>query len=69
MPNEEKEHWYVLYWKTGKTELVQGTDITKAFANAGYGYGAISALDFYTLGTTVTHEWTGKKWIRIKMGS
>ena len=36
-----------LYWLDGKTEIVEGETIAKAFSNAGYGGGAIRALDYY----------------------
>lgn len=38
---------YILYWKTGKTEKVFGTDIADAMTHAGYGAGAVPALDYY----------------------
>lgn len=39
---------YTLYWKDGKSEQVHGKDITEAIHNAGYGSGAIPALDFWS---------------------
>lgn len=36
-----------LHWHDGKTEIVEGTSIRNAFINAGYGYGAIQALDYF----------------------
>lgn len=36
-----------LYWIGGKTEVVSGASINDAFAKAGYGQGALRALDFY----------------------
>lgn len=38
---------YILHWLDGKTEEVHGTSIADAFARAGYGGGAIVALDYY----------------------
>jgi len=38
---------YILHWLTGKTETVEGTSIADAFNRAGYGAGALPALDWY----------------------
>lgn len=37
-----------LYWLDGKHEVIEGADIKSAFTAAGYGNGAVKALDFYT---------------------
>jgi len=36
-----------LHWLHGKTEIIEGNDITDAFNKAGYGAGALRALDYY----------------------
>lgn len=36
-----------LHWLDGKKQIVTGRDITDAFTKAGYGAGAIAALDWY----------------------
>lgn len=36
-----------LHWLSGKNEDVEGYDIADAFRRAGYGGGAINALDYY----------------------
>lgn len=38
---------FMLYWLDGKTEIIEGKDITEAFNHAGYGAGALRALDYY----------------------
>ena len=38
---------FKLYWLTGKTEIIEGETISQAFTHAGYGAGAIKALDWY----------------------
>ena len=38
---------FILFWLDGKTEEVSGYDIADAFRRAGYGGGAIRALDYY----------------------
>lgn len=60
-PPEEKT--FHIYWRNGKKEKVVGYDIADAFAKAGYGGGAINAVDFYKQGED-TYEWNAeeKKW-------
>ena len=38
---------YILHWLDGKDEEVQGETIREAYMNAGYGDGAIRALDYF----------------------
>jgi hypothetical protein len=39
---------FLLYWRgSGDVELVEGSTIAEAFSNAGYGAGALRALDYY----------------------
>lgn len=38
---------YKLYWLDGKTEIIYGFSISDAFTEAGYGAGALKALDYY----------------------
>ena len=38
---------FVLHWLDGTAERVSGPSIETAFALAGYGGGAINALDYY----------------------
>ena len=35
------------YWRSGKKEIVKGKTIEDGLSKAGYGLGAVSALDFY----------------------
>jgi len=54
---------YILYWKDGKMEKVKGNNPADAMNQAGYGSGALRALDFYASGKTtykwnkLTHKW------------
>ena len=50
-----------LYWLDGKTEVVEGSDIADAFSKAGYGGGAIQALDFYENGELQSYEWNAEE--------
>jgi hypothetical protein len=38
---------YILHWKDGKNQKVSGENIADAMTHAGYGAGAIPALDYY----------------------
>lgn len=38
---------FQLFWLNGKSEIVKGTSIADAFTRAGYGAGALGALDYY----------------------
>lgn len=60
---------YVLYWLTGKAEVVQGLDIASAMNNAGYGNGALRALDFYDNGEDITYTWNSdtKRWEQLEV--
>jgi hypothetical protein len=41
---------YTLFWLTGQSETVKGSDVASAMNNAGYGAGSIPALDFHAEG-------------------
>lgn len=38
---------FTLFWLTGKSEILEGTDAANAMNEAGYGSGSIRALDFH----------------------
>ena len=38
---------FLLHWRGGKKQVVKGVDIATAFTRAGYGAGALPALDWY----------------------
>jgi len=46
-----------LYWRDGKTEVIEGRDIADAVTKAGYGAGAMGALDFHDKGELQSYEW------------
>jgi len=41
---------FTLFWLDGKIEIIKGIDIVNAMNLAGYGGGAVNALDFYENG-------------------
>lgn len=51
---------YTLYWRTGKRETVSGANPAQAMTLAGYGGGAVRALDFYVSGDNHDYEWSEK---------
>ena len=53
---------YTLFWLNGKTEIVKGNAPHEAMNNAGYGAGAVRALDFYAEGDQRENwEWNKEK--------
>jgi hypothetical protein len=40
-------NYFRLFWRDGKQEVIEGTTISDAFTRAGYGAGAVAALDYY----------------------
>lgn len=59
---------YRVYWRDGKSEVLNGNSISDAFNRVGYGRGALGALDFYGEGEEAHYEWntTTKKWDQKK---
>lgn len=51
---------FTLYWRDGKREIVEGDDAADAMTNAGYGAGALRALDFYASGDCNEWSWVEK---------
>lgn len=41
---------FTLFWLTGESEIVKGSDVANAMTLAGFGGGAVRALDFYANG-------------------
>lgn len=53
---------YTLFWLNGETEIVKGNAPHEAMHNAGYGVGAVRALDFYAEGDQRENwEWDKEK--------
>ena len=38
---------FKIYWLDGSTEVVHGETVADAMTNAGYGRGAVTAIDWY----------------------
>lgn len=52
---------FTLYWLDGKRQVLPGEAIEHAFTQAGYGAGAIRAVDFYMEGDNREYEWNKAK--------
>ena len=52
---------YTLYWLDGKREIVNGYDPADAMNRAGYGAGALRALDFYSSDDCKDYVWNSEK--------
>lgn len=48
---------FTLYWRDGKREVVWGKTPARAMTIAGYGGGALRALDFYATGDDHAWQW------------
>lgn len=64
MENDPK---FTLYWRDGKRNIVQGRTIAEAMTLAGYGGGALGALDFHAKGENGDYAWnaTSREWDRV----
>jgi hypothetical protein len=56
---------FTLYWRGGKHEVIQGRTIAEAMTLAGYGGGAVRALDFYASGDNTEYKWieSSREWV------
>jgi hypothetical protein len=53
---------YTLFWLTGQSEIVKGNAPHEAMNSAGYGGGAVRALDFYSEGDKrKEYQWDKEK--------
>lgn len=60
------EKIFTIYWLDGRRIVISGQTIEDAFTKAGYGLGAVRAVDWYDYGITNTHTYDkiNKKWVR-----
>ena len=72
---ETMEKDFILYWRHGDLTHVKGTTIDSAFTQAGYGAGAMGALDFYMeekepgyVYNKATHSWDKKENLKYIFG-
>jgi hypothetical protein len=57
---------FIIYWRHGRLNTIEGDSIEQAFTNAGYGAGAVAAIDFYDSGEEIKYNWNKaeKDWDR-----
>lgn len=48
---------YTFYWKDGTKNVCRGNDVADALNRAGFGNGALRALDFWTTGNDSKYVW------------
>lgn len=52
---------FTLYWLDGKRQVITGESIEQAYTQAGYGAGAVRAVDFYIEGDNHEYDWNKEK--------
>ena len=57
----ENDPQFTLYWRDGKRQVVRGRTVAEAMTLAGYGGGAVRALDFYANGDNHEYTWLPDK--------
>lgn len=57
---------FTLFWLNGKREVVIGATVDDAMNRAGYGGGALRALDFFAEGDNHDWEWRDKNWRLVR---
>lgn len=57
---------FTIWWRDGTRSVIEGVSIDDAFTKAGYGAGAVKAVDWYDRGDVDTHYWctATKNWLR-----
>ena len=57
---------FTLYWRAVQREVITGRTRAAAFTQAGYGAGAMAALDFHADGDNHEYEWNSKsrEWVK-----
>lgn len=61
----QENNQYTLYWLHGKRQVIKGSTFAAAFTAAGYGMGAMPALDFYMSGDDNQYMRHGDNWITV----
>lgn len=58
------ESKFTFFWRDGKREVLAGSDAADALSRAGYGGGALRALDFHAKGDNDEYEYdsTARDW-------
>ena len=51
---------FTFFWRDGKRDVFPGLDQSEALNQAGYGRGAVAALDFWARGDCDDYDWNPK---------
>ena len=62
MKNGNTATVYTFYWLDGKRQVLPGSDAADALNRAGYGAGALRALDFHAKGDNDEYAWIDGRW-------
>ena len=55
---------FTFFWLNGTRDVLEGQDAADAMNKAGYGAGAVPALDFHTEGDNNSYSWfKGEGWV------
>lgn len=59
---------FTIYWKDGSRKVITGVTMEDAFTAAGYGAGAVAAIDWYDNGISQTHHYNmeTKEWVKYE---
>ena len=59
---------FTIYWKDGSRKVITGVTMEDAFTTAGYGAGAVAAIDWYDNGISQTHHYNmeTKEWVKYE---
>lgn len=57
---------FTFFWLGGKRDVLPGETPEDAMNKAGYGQGALKALDFHAEGDNQQYEWSGNSWTTRK---
>ena len=62
-----EEKTFTVYWRYNEKTIIKGLNEADAFRKAGFGGGALKAVDFFATGENSDYTWnsTTKEWDRI----
>lgn len=67
MSKDCNEGVFTLFWRDGQRDVLPGSSVTDAMDRAGYGAGAVAALDFYSNGDNSEYMWLKDEgWVLVE---
>lgn len=61
---KQQKNIFTVYWLHGEKSIIVGADFADAMNKAGYGNGALPAVDFYIEGICDQYIREGKEWVK-----